>query len=133
MLAQQKKISKSWKAKYTDWSHRDDIKAKLKLDLIMLLAQFKYPPVTRYEVYKGIFTQAENFKKNRVMQGSSLMEDSIVNTLNCRNIMIFKLSAIVSLSSYLLRSVNIAMQYNTYGLIIELSECNIVFNIRHHP
>jgi type I restriction enzyme R subunit len=54
------------KAKYTDWSQRVDIKAELKVDLIMLLAKFKYPPVSRDEIYKEIFTQAENFKKNRV-------------------------------------------------------------------
>lgn len=53
------------KAKYTDWSQRDDIKAELKVDLIMLLARFGYPPVDRDEVYKEIFEQAENFKKNR--------------------------------------------------------------------
>ncbi|MFW8591074.1 type I restriction endonuclease subunit R [Glaciecola sp. 2405UD65-10] len=54
------------KAKYTDWSQRDDIKAELKVDLIMLLAKFKYPPVSRDEVYQEIFAQAENFKKNRL-------------------------------------------------------------------
>lgn len=54
------------KAKYTDWSHRAAIKAELKVDLIMLLAKYGYPPVSRDEVYKGIFEQAENFKKNRV-------------------------------------------------------------------
>ena len=54
------------KAKYTDWSQRADIKAELKVDLIMLLAKFGYPPVSRDEVYKEIFEQAENFKKNRV-------------------------------------------------------------------
>ena len=54
------------KAKYTDWNNRDDIKAELKVDLIMLLARFGYPPVSRDEVYKEIFTQAENFKKHRV-------------------------------------------------------------------
>jgi len=54
------------KAKYTDWSHRADIKAELKVDLIMLLAKYGYPPVSRDEVYKEIFEQAENFKKNRV-------------------------------------------------------------------
>ena len=54
------------KAKYTDWNNRDDIKAELKVDLIMLLARFGYPPVSRDEVYKEIFGQAENFKKNRV-------------------------------------------------------------------
>ena len=53
------------KAKYTDWNNRDDIKAELKVDLIILLARFGYPPVSRDEVYKEIFAQAENFKKNR--------------------------------------------------------------------
>jgi type I restriction enzyme R subunit len=51
------------KAKYTDWSQRADIKAELKVDLIMLLAEYGYPPVDRDEVYKEIFEQAENFKK----------------------------------------------------------------------
>lgn len=56
------------KAKYTDWSQRDDIKAELKVDLIMLLAKHGYPPVDRDEVYKEIFEQAENFKNNRATQ-----------------------------------------------------------------
>lgn len=51
------------KAKYTDWSQRDDIKAELKVALILLLAKNDYPPVDRDEVYKEIFEQAENFKK----------------------------------------------------------------------
>jgi len=51
------------KAKYTDWSKRDDIKAELKMDLILLMDKFKYPPVPRDEVFKEIFEQAENFKK----------------------------------------------------------------------
>jgi len=51
------------KAKYTDWSQREDIKAELKADLIILLAENDYPPVDRDEVYKEIFEQAENFKK----------------------------------------------------------------------
>ncbi|MBC8205556.1 MAG: type I restriction endonuclease subunit R, partial [Kiritimatiellaeota bacterium] len=51
------------KAKYTDWSRRNDIKAELKVDLIILLAEHGYPPVNRDEVYKEIFEQAENFKK----------------------------------------------------------------------
>ena len=51
------------KAKYTDWSRRNDIKAELKADLIVLLAEHGYPPVDRDEVYKEIFEQAENFKK----------------------------------------------------------------------
>jgi type I restriction enzyme R subunit len=53
------------KARYTDWSKREDIKAELKVDLIILLAEHDYPPVDRDEVYKEIFEQAENFKRNR--------------------------------------------------------------------
>lgn len=51
------------KSKYTDWSKKEDIKAELKVDIILKLAEFKYPPVTQDEVYKEIFEQAENFKK----------------------------------------------------------------------
>lgn len=58
------------KAKYTDWSRRDDIKAELKVDLILVLAEHGYPPVDRDEVYKEIFEQAENFKKFRVGVGA---------------------------------------------------------------
>lgn len=53
------------KAKYTDWSQRDDIKAELKVDLILALAKHGYPPVANDEVYKEILEQAENFKKYR--------------------------------------------------------------------
>jgi type I restriction enzyme R subunit len=52
-------------AKFPDWSKRDDIKAALKVGLILLLDEFGYPPVERDEVYEEIFSQAENFKKNR--------------------------------------------------------------------
>lgn len=62
-LAQQVKDVVDDKARYTDWSKRDDIKAELKADLIILLAENDYPPVDRDEVYKEIFEQAENFKK----------------------------------------------------------------------
>jgi len=48
---------------FPDWNNRDDIKAALKVHLIMALAQNGYPPVDRDEVYKEIFEQAENFKK----------------------------------------------------------------------
>jgi len=64
-LAKAVKIVVDDKAKYTDWSQRDDIKAELKADLIILLAENNYPPIDRDEVYKEIFEQAENFKKNR--------------------------------------------------------------------
>jgi type I restriction enzyme R subunit len=51
------------KAKYTDWNQREDIKAELRVGLILLLAEHGYPPVDRDEVYQEIFEQAENFKK----------------------------------------------------------------------
>ena len=53
------------KAKFPDWSKRDDIKSALKVGLILLLDEHGYPPVKRDEVYKDIFEQAGNFKKNR--------------------------------------------------------------------
>jgi type I restriction enzyme R subunit len=51
------------KARYTDWSARDNIKAELKVDLILTLDKHGYPPVPQDEVFKEIFEQAENFKK----------------------------------------------------------------------
>jgi len=41
-------------AKFPDWDKREDIKATLKVELILLLD----------EVYQEFFEQAENFKKN---------------------------------------------------------------------
>lgn len=51
------------KAKYTDWSAREDIKANLQVDLIILLDKYGYPPITIDDVYKETLEQAENFKK----------------------------------------------------------------------
>ena len=51
------------KSRYTDWSTREDIKANLQVDLILLLDEFDYPPVTLDDVYKEVLEQAENFKK----------------------------------------------------------------------
>lgn len=55
------------KAKYTDWNKRDDIKAELQFDLMVLLDKWGYPPVNSKEVYTEIFEQAENFKKHRAV------------------------------------------------------------------
>ena len=55
------------KARYIDWNKRDDIKAELQFDLMILLDAWGYPPVDSKEVYKEIFEQAENFKKHRVV------------------------------------------------------------------
>ena len=62
-LAKEVKVVVDDKAKYTDWNQRADIKAELKVGLIILLAENGYPPVDKDEVYKEIFEQAENFKK----------------------------------------------------------------------
>jgi type I restriction enzyme R subunit len=65
VLAQAVKDLVDSQAKYPDWSKREDIKSALKVGLIILLDEHGYPPVERDEVYKDIFEQAENFKKNR--------------------------------------------------------------------
>lgn len=62
-LSQEVKKIVDDKAKYTDWSQKDDIKAELKVDLILVLDKHGYPPVPKDEVFKEIFEQAENFKK----------------------------------------------------------------------
>jgi len=67
ILAQAVKDLVDSQAKYPDWSKREDIKSALKVGLIILLDEHGYPPVERDEVYKDIFEQAENFKKNRVI------------------------------------------------------------------
>ena len=64
-LAKETKALVDSQVKYPDWSTRDDIKAALKVGLILLLDKWGYPPVERDEVYQDIFEQAENFKKNR--------------------------------------------------------------------
>ena len=68
VLAQAVKDLVDSHAKYPDWSKREDIKSALKVGLIILLDEHGYPPVERDEVYKDIFEQAENFKKNRIIK-----------------------------------------------------------------
>ena len=62
-LSKRIKIIVDDKARYTDWATREDIKANLQVDLILLLDEFDYPPVTIDDVYKEVLEQAENFKK----------------------------------------------------------------------
>lgn len=62
-LSKRIKIIVDDKARYTDWSTREDIKANLQVDLILLLDEFDYPSATLDNVYKGVLEQAENFKK----------------------------------------------------------------------
>ena len=63
LLAREVKLIVDDKAKYTDWSQKLDIKAELKVDLILTLDKLGYPPVPKDEVFLEIFEQAENFKK----------------------------------------------------------------------
>jgi len=62
-LAKEVKITVNEKVSIPDWNEREEIKALLKAELIMLLDKHGYPPVEHDEVYKEIFEQAENFKK----------------------------------------------------------------------
>ncbi|WP_352295972.1 HsdR family type I site-specific deoxyribonuclease [Pseudoalteromonas sp. 20-MNA-CIBAN-0454] len=64
-LAQAVKVIVDDKVKFVDWNNRDDIKSSLKVELILVLAKFKYPPISRDEVYKEIFEQAQNVKANK--------------------------------------------------------------------
>ena len=43
-LAKEMKIIVDNQAQYPDWSHRDDIKAALKVELILLLHKYGFPP-----------------------------------------------------------------------------------------
>lgn len=63
-LAKQVKQLVENQATVTDWSNRDDIRAELKMNIIILLASAGYPPIIHDEVFKEILEQAENFKKN---------------------------------------------------------------------
>ncbi len=51
-------------SQFIDWDKRSDIKAQLKVHIILTLKKYNYPPATRDEVFQAIFEQAENFKKN---------------------------------------------------------------------
>ncbi len=62
-LSQAVKLLVDTQAAFPDWDKREDIKATLKVELILLLDAHGYPPVERDEVYVEIFEQAENFKK----------------------------------------------------------------------
>ena len=54
------------KSRFIDWNKRDDIKAEMKVAIILTLAKEKYPPYTKDEVFREIFEQAENFKRHSI-------------------------------------------------------------------
>lgn len=64
-LAQEMKVIVDNVAQYPDWASRDDIKATLKVDLILLLHKYGFPPVANDDVYQSVLEQAENYKKNK--------------------------------------------------------------------
>ena len=63
LLAKDVKKIVDEKSIFTDWNKRDEIKAELKVELIILLAKYDYPPVDRDEVFKEILEQAEISKR----------------------------------------------------------------------
>lgn len=65
-------------SQFIDWDKRADIKAQLKVQIILTLSKHGYPPATRDEVFKAIFEQAENFKKNRVEKDEYCSKSHVV-------------------------------------------------------
>lgn len=77
-LAKQVKKLVEQQATVADWNNRDDIKAELKMNVIILLAGAGYPPKIHDEVFKEILEQAENFKRNSMARPySTFTDDSI--------------------------------------------------------
>lgn len=63
-FAKEMKVIVDVSAQYHDWSNRDGIKSKMKVDLILPHHRYGFPPVANDEVYKSVLGQAENFKKH---------------------------------------------------------------------
>lgn len=61
-LAKQAKEMVEEQSDVADWMNRTDLRATLKMNVIVLLARAGYPPKIRDEVFKEILEQAENFK-----------------------------------------------------------------------
>jgi len=49
---------------YPDWNYRENIKSEIKVELVLLLAKFKFPPVTHDEAFKNILEQTILNKTN---------------------------------------------------------------------
>lgn len=58
-----------------DWLNRTDLRATLKMNIIVLLARAGYPPKIRDEVFKEILEQAENFKRNSMSRPYATCSD----------------------------------------------------------
>lgn len=63
-LAKQVKKMVEEQSDVSDWLNRPDLRATLKMNVIVLLARAGYPPKIRDEVFKEILEQAESFKRH---------------------------------------------------------------------
>jgi type I restriction enzyme R subunit len=99
LLAKEVKKVIDDKAQYTDWNNRDDIKAELQFDLIILLDDWGYPPIDRDEVYKEIFDQAENFKRNRKYKDNTENDTDVPAALIFGDRKLYKASQISKLQN----------------------------------
>ncbi len=63
-LAKQVKEMVEEQSDVEDWLNRPDLRATLKMNVIILLAGAGYPPKIRDEVFKEILEQAESFKRH---------------------------------------------------------------------
>ncbi len=62
-----------------DWLNRSDLRATLKMNVIVLLARAGYPPKIRDEVYKEILEQAESFKRHSSPRPYSTFSDDSIS------------------------------------------------------
>lgn len=75
-LAKQVKEMVEEQADVEDWMNRPDLRATLKMNVVVLLARAGYPPKIRDEVFKDILEQAENFKRHNRPHHYSIDNDS---------------------------------------------------------
>ena len=75
-LAKQIKTMVKEQSDVSDWLNRPDLRATLKMNVIVLLARAGYPPKIRDEVFKEILEQAESFKRHSRPRPYAIDNDS---------------------------------------------------------
>lgn len=75
-LAKQVKKMVEEQSDVSDWLNRPDLRATLKMNVIVLLARAGYPPKIRDEVFKEILEQAESFKRHSLPRPYVIDNDS---------------------------------------------------------
>lgn len=75
-LAKQVKDMVEEQSDVSDWLNRPDLRATLKMNVIVLLARAGYPPKIRDEVFKEILEQAESFKRHSRPRPYAIDNDS---------------------------------------------------------